>query len=234
MKKCLSTTVFLLFFLLISPLTYAGTCKVGDCGTAGGAGYVFLTTTDLYCKLGQICLDAAQCGGPSPCCKWDSLNKYGCKQTDDQKKDPSGCSGYASFMPVFSGMCPPTYTGAGCHRSCAPDGKICCISKSVVKARVAADDKKWVVDDPEYAGPRITTIPQVLTPIARILFYGGLFIGLGAVVLSGYMLMVSEGDPRKTQEAKSQLTAAIVGLLFILLSSAILRTIISSLLGLSY
>jgi hypothetical protein len=81
--------------------------------------------------------------------------------------------------------------------------------------------------DPFYNGPTITRLESILVPLGRILYYGGLFIGMCFIVLAGYTLMTSEGNPQKTQEGQEQLTAAILGIAFILLSSAILRVIIS-------
>ena len=77
----------------------------------------------------------------------------------------------------------------------------------------------------------ITRLEELINPIAQILYYGGLFIGIGYIVYSGYALMVSEGNPDRVKDAQSQLTAAIVGTAFILLSAAIFRVIIHSFFG---
>jgi hypothetical protein len=79
-----------------------------------------------------------------------------------------------------------------------------------------------------YEGPKIDNIDELLGPLTRILYYGGLFIGISFLVYAGYKLMVSQGNPRETQEAQEQLTAAILGIVFILLSAAILRIIINT------
>jgi hypothetical protein len=52
---------------------------------------------------------------------------------------------------------------------------------------------------------------------------GGIAVLL--IILSGYKLMVSQGNPEKLQGAREQFTAAIVGLLFIILSLVILQII---------
>ncbi len=58
-----------------------------------------------------------------------------------------------------------------------------------------------------------------------------LFLGLAGgialllIISSGYRLMVSQGNPEKIQEAKEVLTAAIVGLLFIIFSLVLLQTV---------
>lgn len=63
---------------------------------------------------------------------------------------------------------------------------------------------------------------QAILPIVIIL-------GMIFVAVAGYGIMTSQGDPTKAQEAKEQLTSAIMGLLFILLGAGILRAIISTL-----
>lgn len=45
------------------------------------------------------------------------------------------------------------------------------------------------------------------------------------IILTGYRLMVSQGDPEKVKEAKESLTSAVVGLLFIIASLVILQFI---------
>lgn len=50
-------------------------------------------------------------------------------------------------------------------------------------------------------------------------------IALVLIMISGYRLMVSQGNPEKVQAAREQLTSAIVGLLFIIFSITILQVI---------
>jgi hypothetical protein len=45
------------------------------------------------------------------------------------------------------------------------------------------------------------------------------------ILISSFMLSTSQGDPKRTGEAKEQLTAAIMGLVFIIFSITILRFI---------
>lgn len=89
------------------------------------------------------------------------------------------------------------------------------------------DTPRGKFNDLFYSGPIIKNIESILVPLGKILYYGGLFIGMAFIVVAGYTLMTSEGNPQKTQEGQEQLTAAILGIAFILLSSAILRVIIS-------
>ena len=50
-------------------------------------------------------------------------------------------------------------------------------------------------------------------------------IALLLIIISGYRLMASQGNPEKVQAAREQLTSAIVGLLFIIFSLAILTIV---------
>lgn len=74
-------------------------------------------------------------------------------------------------------------------------------------------------------GP-ISTIPaKFVTSFFGILLSLAGGIALILVIISGYRLMVSQGNPEKVQAAREQLTSAIVGLLFIIFSLSILQII---------
>lgn len=106
---------------------------------------------------------------------------------------------------------------------CSSEKLKCCIPFQIGDAKEA-----------EYKGPVITSLEEILGPIVKILYYGGLFIGVFFIILSGYRLMVSQGNPQKTQDVKeNQLVPAIVGIVFILLSVTLLRIILTKVLGLS-
>lgn len=127
--------------------------------------------------------------------------------------------------------------------SCTVGGTPCCDKTSIefdlacIRGQCLTTDKEdtYVPPTPEnapfydlfYNGPTVKNIESILNPLGKILFWGGLFIGMAFIVIAGYTLMTSEGNPQKTQEGQEQLTAAILGIAFILLSSAILRVIIS-------
>lgn len=58
------------------------------------------------------------------------------------------------------------------------------------------------------------------------------FIAVLLMIISGYRLMVSQGNPEKLQGAREQLTAAIIGLLFVIFSFVFLQIIGVNILGL--
>ncbi len=65
---------------------------------------------------------------------------------------------------------------------------------------------------------------SILIPLSVIL---GIFL----IILNGYKLLTSQGDPRNVQEAREGLTSAIIGIIFVVLSIVILRLIIGGILG---
>lgn len=71
-------------------------------------------------------------------------------------------------------------------------------------------------------------------PFGKLLNYGAgaaVMLTVLLLIVGGYGVVTSSGDPEKLQTAKSQITAAIAGLLFILMSVIILDIIGSGILG---
>ncbi|HEX8964828.1 MAG TPA: hypothetical protein VF820_00160, partial [Patescibacteria group bacterium] len=50
-------------------------------------------------------------------------------------------------------------------------------------------------------------------------------VAVAVIIFSGYQLAMSQGNPEKVKEARERLTAAVVGLLFIIFSTTILQII---------
>lgn len=67
-------------------------------------------------------------------------------------------------------------------------------------------------------GSFLSLFYRIAMPIAVIL-------ALINIAKAAYGIMFSEGDPRRVSESKEDLTSAIMGLLFVLLSIALLRII---------
>jgi hypothetical protein len=72
-------------------------------------------------------------------------------------------------------------------------------------------------------------IPTDHTKIVQVFIKLGLMIGGGValllILIGSFMLSVSQGDPKKTSEAKEMITSAIIGLIFIIFSVSILQFI---------
>jgi hypothetical protein len=54
-------------------------------------------------------------------------------------------------------------------------------------------------------------------------------LGMFLIILAGYKILTSQGDPAKLQEGKDSLTSAIIGLLFVVMAVSILRVILKAL-----
>lgn len=80
-------------------------------------------------------------------------------------------------------------------------------------------------------GIRVYTDPFKLVPqiIEVILGFAGAIVII-LIIRSGYKLMFSQGNPEKVQEAREELTSAIVGLLFIIFSFVLLQFITNDIL----
>ncbi len=136
-----------------------------------------------------------------------------------------GSTGYCTNPDLCGGMneicctlpLPPCDTGL----DCSPTLNIC----------GNYDDPPPRPPEMVYTGPVIESLQDLLGPVTKMLYYGGLAIGVFFIILAGYKLMVSEGDPQRTKAAQEQLTTAIIGIIFILLSITILRVIINQIIG---
>ena len=82
-------------------------------------------------------------------------------------------------------------------------------------------------------GPVDTTGAGITKALFSVLLSISGALAVLLIIISGYRMMVSQGNPEKLQAAREQLIAAIVGLLFIIFSLVILQTIGVDLLGLS-
>jgi hypothetical protein len=74
-------------------------------------------------------------------------------------------------------------------------------------------------------GPLPTTLTGLLTTVFSIALSIAGVVALGLIIASGYRLMISQGNPEQVKGAREQLTAAIIGLLFIIFSLVILQII---------
>lgn len=87
------------------------------------------------------------------------------------------------------------------------------------------DPKKGCVSIDTAIGNISTDVNDATNNVFRILlgFAGGVAVLL--IIAAGYQMMTSQGNPEKVKEARERLTAAIVGLVFIVFSVAVLQII---------
>jgi len=233
--------VFGVMYVLLPHYSFAAKCDaytaepVGTCEVCDQPGYRCARKGSVYsCVLDESCGEettctpkGGYCGLSRDCCVGYICESSICKSchvagtscsSNSECCDPAICSNGTCKIDLFGTEC-STY-GEPC------DSETPCCSTLTCNINTCGP----ALDD-TYKGPRITSWQNLITPVAKALYYGALFLGFCYIVISGYMLMTSEGDPKRTQDAQGQLTAAIIGIIFILLSAAILRVIINSLIG---
>jgi hypothetical protein len=167
---------------------------------------------------GNTCLTAgATCtSGSTDCCKSANLS---CQN--------SGAGTWTCSVTNMAGT--PCTTEGACGTSggeCKPGFK--CTGGACV-AVSAADP--CVLSLSNTYNTYLNSFDSLLAAIYRLLFPIGIVLGVFFIVLAGYKIMVSEGNPQKVKEGQEELTAAVLGTLFILLSVVLLRIIIKSILG---
>lgn len=187
-----------------------------DCCNSGPGGtkceYVTIGTSGWVCIQDTSCAHLGQgCSGTVPCCDVnhrcdsDTLKcVLGNLPGPGDTCQIAGCDGCAA-------------NGYGCNAAGICEWDTRCIE---------------VYEPPPYSGP-VLDIEQLLGTIFGVLYPVGIAIGVIFNVKAGYCYMTSEGEPQKLKDCSEQLTHAILGTLFILLSIVILRVIINTILGVS-
>lgn len=179
-----------------------------------------------FCAKGYTCnMTTKTCETTGP--DWDSCDSVGdtcCTEASVKKCAPSN-----SYIQCN------TSTDKCELKPCGAVGQVCCGTScngtAVCKGgwcTAGSTIPSTSHPDYTYGGLYFGDLEAVIAPIAKILFYASLLIGVVLIIYSGYVLMTSEGNPQRVQQGQEQLTAAILGIMFILLSAAILRVIINS------
>ena len=226
-------------------MCYSNKCRHKDCllddncicSTAGVCNA--WCGSELGCTGGRVCREPAGLGCGNPDCIEDTdctcergvddgTTGGSCFLGDDGYYRKLNCSGRCSSIPSDE-------TGVSCIACGAPedDSGVCatqpngeifdsCCPGSVPELN---DSGECVCKPTKDAVYRLfTNINGLMIPITIIL---GIFL----IVLKGYKIMTSQGDPQQLQEGKEGLTSAIIGLIFVLLAVSILRVIIKALIS---
>ena len=200
-----------------------GSC--GDCCSGGCTTGTRTCITRVAGECSDIGEDCSSSWG-KPCCVTGSVEcRYMYSAPGGslcQRKTSGTCKSWGNIC-----------GGAG-DTTCCNDSvgnTVNCVATIGGRYQCGGDTFDWGIPPPiEYSGP-ILNLEEIIRVLYRILFPVGIAFGAFMVIKSGYAIMTSEGNPTKVMEAKEDLTSAIIGLLFVLLSAVILRVIISSLLG---
>lgn len=185
--------------------------------------------TPNRCCAGKICTPEAQ--ATTRLCVDDpglggTITSGSCfKADDDGYYRKLNCSGKCSSIPADETGVPCVACGLpeADPGICAfqPNGEIfdSCCPGSVAQR----DGANCVCESSKDAVYRLFDIINgIVMPIVVIL-------GIFQIVLKGYKIMTSQGDPTALQEGKEGLTSAIIGLIFVLMAVSILRVIIKAL-----
>jgi hypothetical protein len=188
-------------FKLDGTYTQIIACKNdGFCAPTQYGKTITSTTPNTY--ENGICVDANQC----PICNQGyQINFKTGKCTSIN--DPSAPETQPSSTPCPTGGC---NIGVSC-------------SGGSSDSQVLSRCPKGVCDTA--LGPLQTDLSKLLTQIFSIVLAIAGVAALGLIIASGYRLMVSQGNPEQVKGAREQLTAAIIGLLFIVFSLVILQVI---------
>ncbi len=146
-------------------------------------------------------------------------------------KPGDACAGAPNYVYGKTDVC--GLGGTPCIPSCGIGDWWCCDPKpgytpsnTPPSPPCAQPDKSGNCLSVDTALGNISTQPtQFVNSLFRILlgFAGGVAVLL--IIAAGYEMMTSQGNPEKVKGARERLTAAIVGLVFIIFSVAILQII---------
>lgn len=171
------------------------------------------------CRSDQEEVTTASCGKDRPgvrCCKgisnpnFDSNGNPTFYQacTLDNPTCPSGF--YCSTAPI-------SITGYACIKSAVPTAPVPCLSWD-------KDSRCLKVGTGLNISIGTTPLDLIKSIFSVVLSLSG-GIAILLIILSGYRILASQGNPEALKGAREQLTAAIVGLLFIIFSLVILQII---------
>jgi len=75
------------------------------------------------------------------------------------------------------------------------------------------------------------SLSTLIGDIYNILFPIAIVYGVFEIIVAGYKIMQSQGEPRTLDDAKQHLTDSLIGIVFVILAVVILRAIIKTFLG---
>ena len=173
--------------------------------------------------------DSKTCGVVGTC-GGDSLNNCNTGQLcGEDGKCTTDTTGTCLYGCGTSGTCYP-------NNGCAADTPYCTrqtgqVGKCVANPTVCPGSEiPNSQADSVYDGPYID-FAQLIGVIFQIMVPTGIAAGIYFIIRAGYKLKFSEGQPDKKKEGMEELTAAIVGTMFIGLSLTLLRILINTILG---
>lgn len=228
-KSCLSET--------------ASSIPLNECACAAGENFNLGECTTECIAPNKACSLSGK-----ECCQPNSNTSYSCSDTSFTCTDPTcekikqgqdlSCSGYENCCPSGSTCDSKTKKcTATSSLNCSADATGCCaVGKKCQNGSCSGDAPECELiptpasEAPEYTGPAIT-IKGLVSSIVGILFPLAIGFGLFYTTYWGYQMMVSEGSPDKVKAAQEGLSSAVIGLVFVVLATSIIRLIVNTILG---
>lgn len=223
------------------PISYTQTPTAANCGT-GGCG------SSDYCVIGPpnwtpTCIPASVCNG-GQCAVIGQTCNVNTRPCCDTSQTCTFIPYAGTKVCTAGNMCEPGQH-AQCNSTCSLGGRCeildinnpaaggTCVCNTGANqptgALINIQDESVV--PPSYIGPIVDfesfigNTYKLMIPLA--IGFGGIPI----VAIGGYRILTSQGDPKAVKEGKDDLTAAVTGILYILLALSILRVILSNFLG---
>lgn len=184
------------------------------------------TVSDFVCSAPSTCIRSGEVcpnGTGDVCCNASSPSYELCTRSI------GGRDGGTYFCESST----PSPIGSECigrGQPCGDSAAECCTGYACM---LSSGVNRCVIPPPSsavYTGP-ITDFNSLIKILYNILLPAGLGLGGFFIAKSGYTLMTSEGNPQKVKEGQEELTHAIMGTIFVLLSIVLLRVIINALIG---
>jgi hypothetical protein len=184
--------------------------------------------TFTCCEARSECTPSVSDGCINHGTYWDCPNCGGDCGTDQRCAVTANAGVYRCAPCTVSEPC-HTPDACGEAGGCGP-GERCEGSPGIAYCYTDIECGLALLESNPYTGP-IVSFNELLARIYFFMYPAGIAVGLFFIAKAGYTIMMSEGNPAKVSEGKEELTSAVIGTLFILLSLVILRVIISALLG---
>lgn len=187
------------------------------------------STTTPCCNPGQY--DCVAAGGGTHVCAPKATCNHSAGDTCDPS-DTSSCCNSGAQLRCSGGICADVSASQTCTREgqCGDLASNDCLPGRRCTSGICTNDTMCDLTGMPYTGP-ILEFNTLIAQIYKFMYPAGIAFGILLMILSGYKIMMSEGNPIKVKEAQEQLTAAVIGVIFIILAIAIMRVIIKSILG---
>jgi hypothetical protein len=137
-------------------------------------------------------------------------------------------AGFGSEGACITAMCVGTGGKVKYCKEMFPGDWMCIVKGGPLDIAISTTDQ---TDQVAGVSDEAFSLEELSVNFFKIALPFAVIFGFINIISAGYMLMTSEGDPRRTNEGKEKLTAGIMGTLYVLLTIGILRIILGTLIA---